>query len=161
MAMAIPMILMAVSAAVSVVGQQKQAKAQESALDYQARQMEQKGGQERAAAQRQAQEERRQATLAISRAQALTGGGSTDEGVLNVIGNIAAEGEYNSLIALAEGEESALGREMQADGLRFEGKAGRSAANWKSASTVFSAASSMYGNYGGGGFGAAAGGGVK
>jgi hypothetical protein len=144
--------MMVVGAAVTVVGQQQQAKAQESALDYQARQQEAKAGQERAAAQRQAKEERRQAIIAISRAQALTGGGSTDDGVLEGIGDIAAQGEYNALLSLYEGEERGLGREMQAEGYRMEGANARSAANWKSASTVFSTGTSMYGNYGNGGF---------
>lgn len=146
-------VMMAASAAVSVVAAQEQAKSQESALEYQARQQERKAGEERAVAQRQAQEQRRQAVLAISRAQAVTGGGSTDDGVLDLVGDIAAEGEYNALTALYEGEERGLGREMQASGYRMEGANARSAANWKSASTVFSTGTSMFGNYGNGGFG--------
>jgi hypothetical protein len=151
MAMAIPMIIMAASAAVSIIGQQQAAKAEQQGAEFQAKQFEQRAGQERAAAQRQSLEQRRQAGLAISRAQAVTGGGGTDDGVLDQIGRIAGEGEYNALGALYEGEESARGQEMQATGLRMEGKAARRAANWKSASTVLSTASSMYGSYGQGG----------
>lgn len=145
-------IMLAASAAVSIVSAQQQAKDNDAALDYQARQQEQKAGQERAAAQREAQENRRQGQIMISRAQALMGGSGTDEGALDSIGDIAAEGEYRALTSLYEGEERGLGREMQASGLRMEGDAGRRAANWKSASSVFGAGSSMYGKYGNGGY---------
>lgn len=148
---AAPLLLMAASAAVSIVGQHQTAKAEQQALNFQAKQQEQKAGQDRASAQRQALEDRRQASLAMSRTQALAGGGGSDESVLGLTGDIAGEGEYNALASMYEGEESALGRETQATGLRMEGKSRRRAANWKSASTVLSTASSMYGAYGGGG----------
>jgi hypothetical protein len=151
-AAAIPYILMAASAAVTIVGQQQAAKDQQRAAEFQAKQYEQKAGQERAMAQRQAIEDRRQANLAISRAQAIAGGGAGDDGVLNLTGRIAAEGEYNALTSLYEGEQSALGREMQGTGLRMEGQSKRRAANWQSASTIMSTSSSMYGKYSGGGF---------
>jgi hypothetical protein len=146
-----PMLM--ASAAISIIGQQQTARSQQAALNYQARQLEQKAGQERAIAQRQGIEDRRQAQLAQSRVQALAGGGGADESVLNLTGDIAAEGEYNALTSLYGGEQSALGREGQAAGLRMEGKAARRAANWSSVGTIFSTASSMYGKYGQGGFG--------
>lgn len=160
MAVAPMLIMMAASAAVSIIGQQQAAKAEQAGLDYQAKQMEVKAGQDRATAQRQGMEEQRQARLANSRVQALAGGGGADESVMNLTANIAGEGEYNALTSLYEGEQSALGREMQGAGLRMEGKAKRRAANWKSASTVMSTASSMFGSYGSGGFGASTGGGA-
>lgn len=160
MAVAPMLIMMAASAAVSVIGQQSAAKAQQAGLDYQAKQQEAAAGQTRASGQRESMEQRRQATLAQSRVQALAGGGGSDESILNLTGNIAGEGEYNALSALYESEESALGREAQATGLRMEGKSVRRAANWKSASTVLSTASSMFGNYGKGGFGGATAGGA-
>lgn len=151
------LLLMAASAAVSIIGQQQSAKAEQEGKDFQARQLEVQAGQDRASAQRRAMEDRRQADLALSRVQALAGGGGTDESVLNLTGKIAGEGEYNALTSLYEGEERALGREAQGTGLRMEDKSARRAANWKSASTVLSTASSMYGSYGGGGFGASGG----
>lgn len=153
MAVAPLMLMMAASAAVSILGTQQAAKAQQAGLEFQAKQSEQQAGQDRASAQRHAMEQRRQATLMQSRVQALAGGGGADEGVLELTGDIAGEGEYNALASLYEGEESALGREMQSQGLRMEGKSARRAANWKSASTIMSTASSMYGAYSGGGFG--------
>lgn len=155
MAAAIPLVLMAASAAVSVIGQQQAGEAAKQSADYQAAQLEQKAGQDRASAQRASIEQRRQATLANSRVQALAGGGGADGSILDFTGEIAGEGEYNALASLYEGEEMARGREAQAVGLHMEGKAARRAANWKSASTIFSTASSMFGNYGGGGFQAA------
>lgn len=151
MAAALPMLLIGASTAMTIIGGQQQAKAQQAGMDYQAKQLEQQAGQTRATAQRQAMEDRRQATLAQSRVQALAGGGGTDESLLNFTGDIAAEGEYTALASLYEGEERALGLEGQATGLRMEGKSLRRAANWKSASTLLSGASSMYGMYGQGG----------
>jgi hypothetical protein len=138
---ALPMILMAASTAISIIGAQRQAKDQQEVLEYQAKQQEQKAGQDRASSQRMAIEERRKATLAQSRIQALAGGGGTDATMLGLTGKIAGEGEYNALAALYEGEESALGREGQAAGLKAEGKAARTAANYKSAGTILNAAS--------------------
>jgi hypothetical protein len=148
-------LLMVASSAMSIIGQQSAAKSQQQALDYQAKQQEQKAGQDRAIAQRQGMEDRRQSRLAASRLQALAGGGGADESVLSLTGDIAGEGEYNALTAMYEGEQSALGREGQAAGLRMEGKAARRAANYKSASTILSTGSSMFGKYGDGGFGGA------
>lgn len=150
------LLLMAASAAVSIIGQQQAAKAEQANANYQAKQLDMKAGQDRAIAQREGLEARRQARLANSRVQALAGGGGLDEGVLELTGDIAGEGEYNALTNLYEGEQSALGREGQASGLRVQGAAARTAANYKSASTVLSTASSMYGSYGNGGFGGAA-----
>jgi hypothetical protein len=146
------MLMMAASAAVSIIGQQQAGRDQQAAAEWQAKQQEMKAGQERASSQRQALEDRRQARLASSRVQALAGGGGLDEGVLSLVGDIAGEGEYNALASIYEGEQSAIGRGMQADGLRMEGKAARRAANFKSVSTVLSTGSSMFGKYGNGGF---------
>jgi hypothetical protein len=137
---------------VTVASAQAQAKDQRTMADYQARQAEQRAGQERAMSQRKAMEERRQSRLAISRAQAVAGGGSTDDGVLDLTGRIAGEGEYNALNAIYEGEESALGRGMQAQAMRMKGDSAQRAANYQSAGSVFSSATSMYGKYANGGF---------
>lgn len=115
---------------VSGLGQMQAGRAANASAKFQAAQLEQRAGQERAAAQRQAIEERRRAALAISRGRAVaaaSGGGATDPTVLNVAGGVAAQGEYNALSALFEGEERARGANLQATSARMEGKQAKKA----------------------------------
>ena len=94
--------------------------------DWQASQLRQQAGQERAAAQRQAENERRAGRLAVSKARAIaagSGGGASDPTVMNIYSDLAAEGETNAMTALWEGEEAARGLEAQAAGAQYEGAA--------------------------------------
>ncbi len=123
----------------------------DNAARFQAQQLETAAGQERAAAQRAAEEQRRQARLAGSRLQAVAGGAGSDPTVMNLAADIAGEGEYRALTALFEGESRARGMEGQARAARYEGKQARTAGMMKAATTVFSAGSnSMLEKYGGG-----------
>ena len=134
------------------------AKAQQQSLEYEAKQSEVQAGQERAAAQRRAMEERRQATLASSRARALAaaGGGATiDPSVVNLMGDLAAEGEYNAGVAMYEGEEEARNLETSASLRRYEGTMARSAGKQakragyiKAGTTVLKGGKSIYDSYG-------------
>jgi hypothetical protein len=146
---------------------QSQVAASES--DATAAQLDVQAGQQRAAGQRRAQEQRRQAAIASSNVQARTGGGSTDASILGLTGNIAGEGEYNALTNIYEAEESALGAEGQAGTARRQASAYRaggeaalvrgraagdaavSSSRIGAASTIFSAGSTLYSKYGGGG----------
>lgn len=87
-----------------------------------ARQLDAAAGQARASAQRGAAEERRKARLVQSRAQAAARGGAGDVGVVNIMGDIAAEGEYRALSSLYEGEERARGYQDAAAARRYSGK---------------------------------------
>ena len=137
------------------------AKAQQQALEYQAKQAEINAGQERASAQRRAMEERRQAGLASSRAKALAaaGGGTLlDPSVVNIMGDLAAEGEYNADVAMYEGEERARDLETGAQLRRYEGYMERAAGRQEKRSgylsagaTVLKGRSSLMSKYGGGG----------
>lgn len=103
--------------------------------EWQAAQLKQQAGQERASAQRQAIEERRKATLAVSRARAISagsGGSATDPTVMKIYGDLASEGESNALTALWEGEESARGLEAQAGASLYEGAAAYQGSKYKS-----------------------------
>lgn len=116
----------------SIIGGNQEARANrlaarnsKRAAKFEAAQLTQAAGQERASSQRVAIEERRRARLASSSAvarAAASGAGASDPTVLNIIGDLAAEGEYNALSALFSGEESARGLEMAAAGRLFEGK---------------------------------------
>lgn len=126
---------------ISAVGSMQQGRAQQQAANYEASQLEQNAQQERAASQRQAMEQRRQGRLAQSRGLALaaaSGAGASDPGVLDIMGDIDAEGEYRALTALYEGEERARGRQTQANLRRYEGKAAKRAGNMQAMSTVLS-----------------------
>ena len=136
-------ILSAAGAGIGAVGAIQGGNAQDAAAQYQAIQLEASGKAERAASQREAEDRQRQARLAQSRAQAVgaASGGGID---FDLEGDLAAEGEYQSLTALWEGEEAAKGRKAQAGASRFEGKAAKGAGYLKGASKAFSGAASLY-----------------
>lgn len=129
-------ILRGTSTAVSSIGSlvegnaaaraaKRAAKSTKKAGNAEAAQYQQQAGAERATAQRQAIEERRAARLAESRAIAVaaaSGGGASDPSVTKIIGDLAADGEYNALSALYTGEESARGLESAAAGAQYEGR---------------------------------------
>ena len=101
----------------------EQANATMQAAEFQARSAEQNAGQERATAQRAAEEERRQGKLVQSQALARSAasGGASDPTVVNLIGDIAGESEYRAQTALYQGEERATGLQQGADLSRYEG----------------------------------------
>lgn len=122
----------AASAVSSIVGgmEQKkiadyQAQQQQLVADQTAKQLEQRAGQERAAAQQKMIDAGRQKNLAMSRARAIAaaGGGSLDPSVINIMGDLETEGKYNQNVALYQGEEAAVSDEYQAKTTRATGNA--------------------------------------
>lgn len=145
--------MVAGSTILSAVGSAQQGRAQQRAANYQAAQYEQQAGQERASAQRAAIEEHRKATLAQSRALAVSaasGAGASDPTVMNIMGDLGSEGEYRALSALYEGEERARGLQMGAQAKRYEGATAKQAGNMRAASTILSGGMSLYDKYDGG-----------
>ena len=139
-----------ISTGLTIMGQQQQAKAQQSALNRQAQAAEIEAGQKRAAAQKQAAEERRQARIASSNLQAsaaASGMSASDIGTINLEQDIAGEGTYRSLLRLYEGEQAAQNLESQAAEYRYQGKAARTNANWASAATLMQFGSSSLDKY--------------
>lgn len=123
----------------SGLGQMQAGKAANVNAKFQAAQMEQQAGQEKATSQRVAIEERRRAAIAGSNAQAAaasSGGGATDPTVLNIMGGLAGQGEYNALTALFEGEEKARGLNLQATSTRMQGKQAKKAGMISGFSTI-------------------------
>ena len=142
---------MAAGTAVSAGGTILGAKSEAKALRSEARQLDAKAGLERASSQRAAIEERRQAGLASSRTLALaaaSGAGASDPTVINMMADLAGEGEYRALTALYQGEEEARGLESQAAMRRKEAKATKTAGYLKAAGTILNAGSSMYDRFG-------------
>lgn len=101
-----------------------QAKAEAQQGLYQQKVADQNAGQERAASQRVALDERRKATIASSRAKALgaAGGGGSDPTVVNLVGDINTQGEYNALTALYTGEDRARSYEQGGDLAAYQGQ---------------------------------------
>lgn len=153
-------MLSAAATAVSALGSIASGNAARGQANYQARQMEQQAGQERATAQRAAIEQRHKAALAGSRAQALaaaSGGGASDPTIVGIQSDIAGQGEYNALSALFNGEERARGMETQAQATRFQGQQARKAGVMgaftsvaNGAGTIMGSGNSLLNKYGGG-----------
>jgi hypothetical protein len=137
------MVLSIGGSVLSGLGQMQAGKAANVNAKFQAAQMEQQAGQERATSQRVAIEERRRAAIAGSNAQAAaasSGGGATDPTVLNIQGGLAGQGEYNALTALFEGEEKARGLNLQAASTRMQGKQAKKAGMISGFSTIIGGA---------------------
>lgn len=125
------------------------AQAQAQAQEIQAQQLAQNAGQERAAAQQNAIEERRKARLARSRNEAVaaaSGGSASDPTVLAINEGLAGQGEYNALTALYQGEARAQGLEADAAAARYSAKQARRAGRSAQAGSVFGATTSLLGD---------------
>lgn len=132
-------------------------RAQQQAAYFRAAQEEQAANESRAAAQRSALEQRRQTGLAQSALQAraaASGGGADDPTIQNLAGDIAARGEYQSLLEMYKGENRARGLEDEATGSRLsgdaalaEGKAKKKTSFLSAAGTLIGAAGSAYKTY--------------
>lgn len=139
------------------------AKAVKEGAKFEAAQLNRNAGQQRATAQREAIEQRRAGRLAQSRALAVagaSGAGVSDVDVTNLVSDLAADGEYNALTALYNGEEQALGMEDQAKGVMYnakqearsykaKGKAAKSAGYMTALGTAIEGATSFLEKYGG------------
>lgn len=136
------------TAAIGAYSAYAQGEAAKNAADFEAKQMERNASEARAVAQREAVEQRRRATLAQSRALAVasaSGAGALDNTLVDLIGDIGAEGELNSRSALYSGESRASGMETSASARRFEGSQTQRAGQMKAFSTLLSSGSSLYG----------------
>jgi len=101
-----------------------QSRAVAAAREFQAKQLEVRAGQERAAAQRRFLEQRRRGRLLQSSLQAraaASGAGATDPTVNKLATGIESEADYLARTALFEGEEAGRALESGAALRRFEG----------------------------------------
>lgn len=103
-----------------------------------------------AASQRQAIQVRRQGNLVQSRAQAVaasSGAGASDPTVLDIMGGIGAQTEYNALSALYVGQSEARNRQAEANAARFEGKQAMVKGFMDAGASVLSGGASLYDKY--------------
>lgn len=97
----------------------------QSAAEWEAKQLEVQAGQQVASAQRQAMTEDLQGRLMASRALAVaaaSGGGASDPTVMNLIARMAGEANYRRMTAMYEGEDRARQLRDQAAATRAGAK---------------------------------------
>jgi len=140
-------VLAAGGSAISAVGAVQAGNARNAAAQFEAKQLEQQGKAEQAAASIKARNEAEQKRLVMSRARAVgaASGGGQDLGLL---GSIEEEGTYRQLAAIWEGDEAAKGRKAQAAASRLEGKSYKTAGWVDGAKTILAGGSSFLQRYG-------------
>lgn len=139
----------------------QQGEAAQAAANFEAAQLDQAAGQQVAAAQRTALEQRRRAALIVSRGLAVaaaSGAGASDPTVANLLADVEGEGAYRAGVALYEGEERARQLTLGADAKRFEGEIMRQGGRDKQRAYTIAGigrgvagAGSLYAKYGMGG----------
>ena len=142
------------STAVSVAASQQQASARQAELNYQSQALQSQAQAERGAASYSAYQQARRTALLEERAQAVSaasGGSATDKSALGIVGNIAKQGSYNTLMDIATGEQKARGLETQAGADTFEAGQIGAALPLQQLGTVLDGATSIYKKYGQGG----------
>jgi len=100
-------------------------KAIQSAKEFEAQQMLVNAGQARATSQRKALAQQKQTKLVQSALQAraaASGGGALDPTVMDLAGDIAAEGDYRRRVALYEGDDASRTLNAGAGMRRWEGE---------------------------------------
>jgi hypothetical protein len=144
----------ALSAAGTIMGGNAAADAgrrSQEAANFRATQEDMAAQESRASAQRVALDKGRETTLLESKlqARAAAGGGSaSDPGVLDLTGDIAGRGEYESLMAMFTGENKARGLTDEATGSRLTGEAAAAEGAAKQSASYLSAAGTIVGSAG-------------
>ena len=137
-----------VTTALSAAAQSKKEKQEALIFESQAKQKDIIAGQQRAESQIKAKEERRQARLLQSRAQARgAASGAIGPGLTNIESDIIGEGELSALTSLYEGEEAARSAEYGAELDRYSARNKRKAARTTLLTGIASSVSKGYGSY--------------
>jgi len=144
-----PSIVEAAGGMASAVGSYAEGQQARKAAKFEAQQLEAQGTAAYAKGTREAALERRKAAILTSNTRAAQAGSGAafDEGAVETLGDIGAEGEYNALSALFEGESQQAGLKAQAAARRWEGKQQQSTAMRKTLSTIISGASKGFKAY--------------
>lgn len=148
-------IIGAIGTVVSAAGTIASGQAQKEADDFQAEQLDRKAQEEKAASQRQANDENTKTQLVLSRQQALAAGSGldpTDPTILQLSGETARQGAYNTATVAYGGDQRAAGYRDQANASRFTGQSALTGSYFGAAGTLLSGASSFATKYGEGGF---------
>jgi len=144
-----PTITEGLGTVAGAVGSYAEGKQARQAAKFESQQLEAQATAAYAKGTKEAALERRKAAILASdtRAAQAGSGAAFDEGAVETLGDISAEGEYNALSALFEGESQQAGLKAQAAARRWEGKQQAAAAGRKTLSTILSGASKAYKSY--------------
>ena len=120
--------LAAIGTIMSALGSVAGGIAASNQAEFEAKQLEQKSKEERAASQRDALEARKQSAMVQSRQQAVAassggGAGSDAPTIMKLMADTAGRGEYQAQSALYGGEQRARGLMDEAKGRRMSGRA--------------------------------------
>lgn len=146
MAAAVPFVI-AASAVVGAVSAIQQGNAAKAAADYNATISMQNAGIARSDAQAQATQIERENLLrlgSIRAAQGKAGGAAGAGSILDVLGDVAAQGELDKQFALYEGEQRARGYTNTANLDTFSGKQARTAGYLKAGTELLSGGAKAY-----------------
>jgi hypothetical protein len=149
---AISAVFGVIGSIVSAAGTMAAGRAQQEAKEYEALQLEIKGKEERAAAQREGQEHERKADLAQSTLQArssTSGFSATDPTSLALADEIAKYGTYQQQMAQYGGESRQEGLKGQAEAARMEGRAARKGAQMAAMGTIIGGIGGLAKGFGG------------
>ena len=141
-----PIAQKAVGTLLTAKGELDQGKSANALAKYQAQQLEQNAGQEKAVAQHAAEEEQRKSELLASRAIAVaaaSGAGALDPTVVKILQGIDAEGQLASMTQLYNGDERARGLTDQARATRYDGRSAKRAGRTRALTTLLTGAQSM------------------
>lgn len=146
-----------IGSVVSAAGTIAAGNAQQEAAEYEAKQLEIKGKEERAAAQKEGQQYERRTELALSQLQARGAAGgftSTDPTSLALADEITKYGTFQQQLSQYGGESRQEGLKAQAGVRRIEGAAAAKGAKLAAVGTILggfgSAAKGLSGGFGGG-----------
>ena len=115
----------AVASVISAIGGVVSGIAANNQAEYEAQQQEMQGKEEFASSQRDAQQQRKEAEIVNSRAQALaaySGAGASDLTIIKLMTETAGQGEYNAQTSIYGGEQRKRGLFDAAEGTRMSGK---------------------------------------
>src|SRR5574341_219322 len=150
MAAAIPFVMVA-AAAISAVAAVRQGQVAKAAAEYNARineQNSQLSREEAAARAKQHDREMYQRLGAVRAAQGKNGGAAGEGSVLDVLGDVAAQGELERQYIIYSGELKARGYENTAAYEHAVGREAQRGASLRAAGELLGGASSSYGAYG-------------
>lgn len=136
---------------VSAAGTIAAGKARQKAADYEAEQLEIRGQEERATAQRKAFEYKRQTNLALSRLQSLAGksGAATSSAdILSLTSDIYRRGRYQQRLQQREGDEAQRGRYAQAETTRLSGDIAAAEARTAALGTILGGVGGLFQSFG-------------
>lgn len=141
----LPTALTIASTAVGAAGTIAAGQAAKRNSDFQAAQLDVRARQEKAAAQREAEDIRRRTQLALSRQQAVSaasGLGASDPTVQEIASETASFGAYQAATAQAGGDMRASNAYLQASGARASGSAALTGSYLSAGSTILGSVAS-------------------